>query len=145
MSIQPVNKLVKLVGRAFYDDITEGDNQHKTGRSDNRGIGVVVLDTLTRRQWVSEEDLAKDLKLNSKQLCPTLEFLEKENLVTRDQDAKKELKSSETRDSDGPSGMSREAAPITGNEENYRVNDLIVEADAAAAAEDEDDIDLEEG
>ncbi|WJX40560.1 hypothetical protein P8452_28020 [Trifolium repens] len=37
---------------AFYDDLTrKGDNYPKTGRSDNREI-VVVLDALTRRQWV---------------------------------------------------------------------------------------------
>ncbi|KAI3914613.1 hypothetical protein MKW92_017245 [Papaver armeniacum] len=31
-------------------------------------MAVVVLDALTRRQWVREEDLAKDLKLHNKQL-----------------------------------------------------------------------------
>lgn len=42
-------RLVKLAARAFYDDITaKGDNQPKSGRSDNRGIAVVVLDALTR-------------------------------------------------------------------------------------------------
>lgn len=42
-------RLVKLAARAFYDDLTsKGDNQPKTGRSDNRGIAVVVLDALTR-------------------------------------------------------------------------------------------------
>ncbi|PNX89706.1 general transcription factor IIE subunit 1-like, partial [Trifolium pratense] len=41
-------RLVKLAARAFYDDLTsKGDNQPKTGRSDNRGIAVVVLDALT--------------------------------------------------------------------------------------------------
>ncbi|CAK7349787.1 unnamed protein product, partial [Dovyalis caffra] len=75
----------KLAARAFYDDITtKGDNQPKTGRSDNRGIAVVVLDALTRRQWVREEDLAKELKLHSKQLRRTLRFFEEEKLVTRD-------------------------------------------------------------
>lgn len=84
-SIEPFNRLVKLVARAFYDDITtKGDNQPKSGRSDNRGIAVVVLDALTRRQWVREEDLAKDLKLHSKQLRRTLRFLEEEKLVARD-------------------------------------------------------------
>ncbi|KAM7474270.1 hypothetical protein LguiB_021513 [Lonicera macranthoides] len=78
------DRLVKLAARAFYDDITKGDNQPKTGRSDNRGIAVVVLDALTRRQWVREEDLAKDLKLHSKQLRRTLRFFEEEKLVTRD-------------------------------------------------------------
>ncbi|KAK4752545.1 hypothetical protein SAY87_021343 [Trapa incisa] len=85
MSLEPFNRLVKLAARAFYDDITtKGDNQPKTGRSDNRGISVVVLDALTRRQWVREEDLAKDLKLHNKQLRRMLRFFEEEKLITRD-------------------------------------------------------------
>ncbi|XP_047330797.1 general transcription factor IIE subunit 1-like [Impatiens glandulifera] len=86
MSVEPFNRLVKLAARAFYDDITtKGENQQpKTMRSDNRGIAVVILDALTRRQWVREEDLAKDLKLHSKQLRRTLRFFEEEKLVTRD-------------------------------------------------------------
>ncbi|XP_035550043.1 general transcription factor IIE subunit 1-like isoform X2 [Juglans regia] len=85
MSVEPFNRLVKLAARAFYDDITtKGDNQPKTGRSDDRGIAVVVLDALTRRQWVREEDLAKDLKLRSKQIRRTLRKFEEEKLVTRD-------------------------------------------------------------
>ncbi|CAA0808619.1 Transcription factor TFIIE- alpha subunit [Striga hermonthica] len=84
-SIEPFNRLVKLAARAFYDDIsTKGENQPKTGRGDNRGIAVVILDALTRRQWVREEDLAKDLKLHTKQLRRTLRFFEEEKLVTRD-------------------------------------------------------------
>lgn len=44
---------MKLVARAFYDDFTtKGENQPKTGRSDNRGIVVVVLDALTRWVWL---------------------------------------------------------------------------------------------
>lgn len=39
---------------------------------------------LSRRQWVREEDLAKDLKLHTKQLRRTLRFFEEEKLVTRD-------------------------------------------------------------
>lgn len=42
-------RLVKLAARAFYDDITtKGENQPKNGRSDNRGIAVVILDALSR-------------------------------------------------------------------------------------------------
>lgn len=41
--------LVRLAARAFYDDITtKGENQQRPGRSDNRGIAVVILDALTR-------------------------------------------------------------------------------------------------
>ncbi|GKD27390.1 transcription initiation factor IIE subunit alpha [Tanacetum coccineum] len=39
---------------------------------------------LSSRQWVREEDLAKDLKLHLKQLRRTLRFFEEEKLVTRD-------------------------------------------------------------
>ncbi|RYQ92578.1 hypothetical protein Ahy_B09g098805 isoform B [Arachis hypogaea] len=82
--VEHYNKLVKLVARAFYDDLTsKGDNQPKSGRSDNRGIAVVILDALTRRQWVREEDLAKDLKLHTKQLRRTLRFFEEEKIITR--------------------------------------------------------------
>ncbi|GFP89521.1 general transcription factor iie subunit 1 [Phtheirospermum japonicum] len=84
-TIESFNRLVKFAARAFYDDITtKGENQPKTGRSDNRGIAVVILDALTRRQWVREEDLAKDLKLHTKQLRRTLRFFEEEKLVARD-------------------------------------------------------------
>ncbi|CAI9098661.1 OLC1v1035346C1 [Oldenlandia corymbosa var. corymbosa] len=89
ISIAPFNRLVKLAARAFYDDdiitTTKGENQPKNcnGRIDNRGIAVVVLDALTRRQWVKEEDLAKALNLHSKQLRCTLSFLESEKVVTR--------------------------------------------------------------
>lgn len=49
-----LRRLVKLAARAFYDDLTsKGDNQQKTGRSDNRGIAVVVLDALTRFEFSS--------------------------------------------------------------------------------------------
>ncbi|KAL1090473.1 hypothetical protein V6Z11_D07G091100 [Gossypium hirsutum] len=54
------------------------------GRGDNKGIAVVVLDALTRRQWVREEDLAKELKLHSKQLRRTLRLFEEEKLITRE-------------------------------------------------------------
>ncbi|KAK3154021.1 hypothetical protein QOZ80_2BG0184820 [Eleusine coracana subsp. coracana] len=83
-SAEPFNSLVKLTARAFYDSIpVKGDNQPKNFRGDNSGMGVVVLDALTRRQWVREEDLAKALKLHSKQLRRILRFFEEEKLITR--------------------------------------------------------------
>ncbi|KAK1384020.1 General transcription factor IIE subunit 1 [Heracleum sosnowskyi] len=84
-SIDSFNRLVKLTARAFYDDFTtKGANQPKSGRTDNRGLAVVVLDALTRRQWVREEDLAKNLRMHTKQLRRILRFFEEEKLVTRD-------------------------------------------------------------
>ena len=62
---EPYNLLVKLDMRAFYDDITtKVDAQPNSRRSDIRGIAVVVLDALTKWQWVREEDLAKELTVN---------------------------------------------------------------------------------
>ncbi|KAL1542371.1 transcription initiation factor IIE subunit alpha-like isoform X1 [Salvia divinorum] len=83
-SIEPFNRLVRLAARAFYDDITtKGENQQRPGRSDNRGIAVVILDALTRRRWTKEEDLARDLKLHTKQLRRTLRFFEEEKLTSK--------------------------------------------------------------
>lgn len=47
-------------------------------------ISEFTSDLYFRRQWVREEDLAKDLKLHSKQLRRTLRFLEEEKLIMRD-------------------------------------------------------------
>ncbi|MCL7038863.1 hypothetical protein MKW94_003351 [Papaver nudicaule] len=82
MSMKPFNTLVKFAARAFFDDVSL--NQQKNGRSDNRGMAVVILDALTTRQWVREEDLANDLKLHGKQLRKMLRFLEEEKFVARD-------------------------------------------------------------
>ncbi|CAL9213547.1 unnamed protein product [Arabidopsis halleri] len=83
--LQPFVKLVRLVARAFYDDYTtKSDHQQKSARSDNRGIAAVVLDALARRQWVREEDLAKDLQLHAKQLRKIIRLFEEEKLIMRD-------------------------------------------------------------
>ncbi|ESQ29807.1 hypothetical protein EUTSA_v10023437mg [Eutrema salsugineum] len=82
--LEPFIKLVKLVARVFYDNYTTvSDNQQKSARSDSRGTAVVVLDALTRRQWVREEDLAKDLRSNAKQLRKILRYFEEQKLVMR--------------------------------------------------------------
>jgi transcription initiation factor TFIIE subunit alpha len=42
---------VRLAAHAFYDDVSmKGNNQPKTYHGDNRGMAVVVLDTLTRNR-----------------------------------------------------------------------------------------------
>ncbi|CAM6034878.1 unnamed protein product [Sphagnum compactum] len=86
MSIEPFRRLVRIVARAFYDEEipAKGPNRSKSDKSDNRGIAVVILDALTRRQWVKEDDLAKVLRLHPKQLRRTLRVLEEEMLVIRE-------------------------------------------------------------
>ncbi|KAK1385433.1 HTH TFE/IIEalpha-type domain-containing protein [Heracleum sosnowskyi] len=74
------NSLVKFTAKAFYDDIAAT----KSGKKDGRGLAVVVLDALTRRQWVRDEDLAKDLQLSTKQLRQILRIFEEDRLVKRD-------------------------------------------------------------
>ncbi|KAG8089096.1 hypothetical protein GUJ93_ZPchr0011g28272 [Zizania palustris] len=83
-SMEPFSRMVKMVARAFYEDISpKGDDRPKSSRGDSRGITVVVLDALTRTQWVREEDLAKALKLHYRQLRRILKFFEEEKLVRR--------------------------------------------------------------
>ncbi|ESQ55308.1 hypothetical protein EUTSA_v10025149mg [Eutrema salsugineum] len=77
-------RLVRLVARVSYDQYTtRRDDQPISARTDDRGIAVVVLDSLTRRQWVREEDLAKDLRINAKLLRKILRHFEEQKLVKR--------------------------------------------------------------
>ncbi|KAG2538288.1 hypothetical protein PVAP13_9NG411100 [Panicum virgatum] len=120
-SMEPFNRLVRLAARAFYDDISmKGDNQPKTSRGDNRGMAVVVLDALTRRQWVREEDLAKALKLHSKQLRRILRFFEEEKLVTRDH--RKESAKGAKAHNVAAAAASSEGPPVTEGEEKIKMH-----------------------
>ncbi|KAI3960365.1 hypothetical protein MKW98_017089 [Papaver atlanticum] len=85
ISAKPYNTLVEIVLQAFYDDDIrlKTEKQSKNRRSDNRGMAIVVLLALTRRQWVREDDLAKDLKLSPIHLRQTLCFFEEEKLIIR--------------------------------------------------------------
>lgn len=96
------------MARAFYEDLVrpkentagsaekdrEAQAQQRPSRkraasglaaAETRGIAVVVLDALTRRQWIKEDELAKQLHLNPKLLRKTLKMLEEEMLVMREQ------------------------------------------------------------
>ena len=48
-----------------------------------QGVACVVLDALTRRRWVKEDELAADILVNPKQLRKTLRYLEEDQLVLR--------------------------------------------------------------
>ncbi|KAG7546799.1 TFIIEalpha/SarR/Rpc3 HTH domain [Arabidopsis suecica] len=81
--LEPFIKLVKLLVRIFYDNYTpESDNQQKTAKN-VRGTAVIVLDALARRQWVREEDLAKELKRNAKELRKLIRHFEEQKFVMR--------------------------------------------------------------
>ena len=45
----------------------------------------MILDALTRRRWVKEDELAADILLHPKQLRKTLRYLEEDQLVLRGQ------------------------------------------------------------
>ena len=47
------------------------------------GVACVILDALTRRRWVKEDELAADILINPKQLRKTLRYLEEDQLVLR--------------------------------------------------------------
>lgn len=55
----------------------------KKTKLDDPRIVEVVVDALTRRTWIREDDLASDLKLSFKQCRKLLTYLEREKLVTR--------------------------------------------------------------
>ncbi|CAN6920228.1 unnamed protein product [Brassica oleracea] len=83
---KPFIRLTRLLARTLYDDnnlTTLSDNKKKSAKGDSRGNIVMVLDALIRRQWVREEDLARDLKKNPKQVRKILRHFEEKHLVTR--------------------------------------------------------------
>jgi transcription initiation factor TFIIE subunit alpha len=74
---------VRLLVRIFYDNYTpESDNQQKSVKN-VKGSAVIVLDALTRRQWVREEDLAKEVKRNAKELRKLIRHFEEQKFVMR--------------------------------------------------------------
>lgn len=50
---------------------------------DNSRIAEVLIDALTRRTWIKEDDLARAILLNPKQVRKALHYLEEERIVTR--------------------------------------------------------------
>lgn len=63
---------------------------------DTSGLGIVVLDTLTRKEWVKEDLLAEELKVAPKLLRKTLRYLEEEHIIRREH--RKEGKRAQNKD-----------------------------------------------
>lgn len=84
--------LVQLIARALYTGhcppMSEAE-QPKTEAARKKeqylDLAVIVLDALTRREWVKEDELALDLKLAQKVLRRATNYLEQQMLVTREQ------------------------------------------------------------
>lgn len=57
---------------------------------------MVVLDTLTRKEWVKEDLLAEELKVAPKLLRKTLRYLEEEHILRREH--RKEGKRAQNKD-----------------------------------------------
>ncbi|KMZ74042.1 putative Transcription initiation factor iie, alpha subunit [Zostera marina] len=79
---EPFKKLVRLVGRVFYD-CSIGSKKRRGRLGDNSRVNVVVLDALTRRQWTTIDDFAKSLKMNKKMLQEIMKFFEKEMFISK--------------------------------------------------------------
>eukprot|EP01018_Ginkgo_biloba_P016231 Gb_19367 [translate_table: standard] len=101
MSDRPFKRLVKLVARAFYDEPPVTDKKLKPGRSDNRGQGVVILDYLTKEQWVKEDDMVNDLKIPPKQLRRTLQDFQREKLMSKEYRREKDFNATVSTTTDG--------------------------------------------
>ena len=78
-------KLARLAARAFYRHSSTKARLARTGNAkhDNSAIAEVLIDALTRRTWVKEEELARAVLLSAKQVRKTLLYLEEQRLVTR--------------------------------------------------------------
>jgi transcription initiation factor TFIIE subunit alpha len=78
-------KLARLAIRAFYRHSSSKERLARTGNAkyDNSKIAEVLVDALTRRTWVKEDDLASAVLLSAKQVRKTLLYLEEQRFVTR--------------------------------------------------------------
>ena len=78
-------KLVRMAARAFYRHSSAKKRLARTGNAkyDNSAIAQVLVDALTRRTWVKEDDLARAVLLSAKQVRKALLYLEEQRLVTR--------------------------------------------------------------
>jgi hypothetical protein len=94
-------KLARLAARALYKhtyalerksalardnaNASSSTHHHNFGRRmmEFPGLVEIVVDALTRRQWIREDDLAHALKLNPKQLRRVLRHLESLRVLTR--------------------------------------------------------------
>jgi transcription initiation factor TFIIE subunit alpha len=78
-------KLVRMAARAFYRHSSAKERLARTGNAkyDNSAIALVLVDALTRRTWVKEDDLARAVLLSAKQVRKALLYLEEQRLVTR--------------------------------------------------------------
>jgi transcription initiation factor TFIIE subunit alpha len=94
-------KLARLAARALYKHTYALERKSALARDNNAnhhhqnhnfgrrgvmefpGLVEIVVDALTRRQWIREDDLAHALKLNPKQLRRVLRHLESLRVLTR--------------------------------------------------------------
>ncbi|EOA19168.1 hypothetical protein CARUB_v10007845mg [Capsella rubella] len=82
--LEPFIRLVRLVARVFYlHNTPEIDTQQKSAKGGSGEIAALLLDALVRRQWVREEDLAKELNRNGKELRKLIRHFEEQKFVVR--------------------------------------------------------------
>mmetsp|Transcript_55094 Transcript_55094/g.175273 ORF Transcript_55094/g.175273 Transcript_55094/m.175273 type:complete len:165 (+) Transcript_55094:211-705(+) len=80
------DRLVKFIAHSFYSSeyppraSSEGGGKKK---DDTSGMAVVILEALTRREWVKEDILADELCLNVQQVRRVLRHFEQEQLIMR--------------------------------------------------------------
>ena len=76
-------KNVNVDGVGATPSATKAPVVDKKTKLDDPRVVEVVVDALTRRTWVREDDLASDLKLSYKQTRKLLTYLEREKIVNR--------------------------------------------------------------
>eukprot|EP00201_Polytomella_parva_P024451 CAMPEP_0175040806 /NCGR_PEP_ID=MMETSP0052_2-20121109/1496_1 /TAXON_ID=51329 ORGANISM="Polytomella parva, Strain SAG 63-3" /NCGR_SAMPLE_ID=MMETSP0052_2 /ASSEMBLY_ACC=CAM_ASM_000194 /LENGTH=219 /DNA_ID=CAMNT_0016303115 /DNA_START=40 /DNA_END=696 /DNA_ORIENTATION=- len=84
-------RMIRMAARMFYaaecpplDKDPERDNpRSKISKLNTRGLGVIVLDYLSRGEWHEESNILKDLQVNQKLLRKALQYLEQEQVIQR--------------------------------------------------------------
>ncbi|GMH33149.1 hypothetical protein BSKO_00983 [Bryopsis sp. KO-2023] len=94
-------KLVRVTSRKFYAGPCPPKENKATARGkwervDTSGLGIVVLDSLTQKEWVKEDLLADELKIAPKLLRRALRYLEVEKILRREH--RKEGKRTQNKD-----------------------------------------------
>eukprot|EP00884_Botryococcus_braunii_P006430 jgi/Botrbrau1/15789/Bobra.4_1s0140.1 len=83
-------KVAQLVANAFYTGpcpprgAEPGPAPKGRAKPEYVGLGVILLEALTVREWVKEDELAEELKVHPKVVRSALRYLEQQQLVTRE-------------------------------------------------------------
>jgi len=98
-------RLARIVARSFYsgqcppksrDDTEPEGARSKLAKIDTSGLAIILVDYLTTKEWVPEQEIVDTLKVHNKLLRKGLKFLERENILMSEH--RRETRRSQKRD-----------------------------------------------